>query len=379
MKDNSKILLMWRDKTATKDFSTGISLHSHTLHSKEKLGFLPKVLKKVPGASSLFGYISEQHRISRGYELDYSNAYWTPPLSAHEAWCVERDQIEKLGLKALVSLTDHDSMEANALLQLVSEAQGSPFSVEWTVPYETAVFHVGIHNVPAHRSQEIMADFAEYTANPREERLAELLAAVEEIPDSLIILNHPLSDEGRIGNPIHEEHLNAFLRKFGRWMHALELNALQPWKDNRRVAEIARELGYPVIAGGDRHACEPNGNINLTNAETFSEFISEVRYDGVSNVLYMPQSREPLALRYMESLWDILRPYPERSDRQQWTERNFYIGRDGQHRPFAEVCGGTGPARIFSAFIHVFGFFMGPRMRPTWRWAFPKEGEEVAF
>ncbi len=37
------------------------------------------------------------------------------------------------------------------------------------------------------------------------------------------------------------------------------------------------DVETPVISGGDRHGCEPNGVINLTAARTFSEFAQEVR------------------------------------------------------------------------------------------------------
>ena len=378
MNDRSKVELSWRNKSAAKGFQRGISLHSHTMHSKERLGFLPKITKRVPGFPALFRHIEEKYRRTEGQELDYNRVYWTPPLSAQEAWRVEKDQIEsRLNLESFVSISDHDTIEANARLQLVNESQGTPFSVEWTVPYPPAVFHIGVHNLPAHEAESIMDDLAGYTRDPRPERLKELLAMLETIPEVLIVLNHPFSDEGRIGNPIHEGHMKEFVEQYGQWLHALELNAMQPWPDNVQVARVARELGFPVISGGDRHACEPNGNVNLTNAATFSEFVAEVR-EGISNVLFMPQCREPIPIRYMESIWSILREYPERTERRFWNERVYYCGDDGVERPLVQVTDGGGVARVFARCLRVFGFLMGPRMRPALRLAVPKV-EEVVF
>ena len=85
MINRSKVQLFWRDKSPTEGFRTGVSIHSHTMHSKERLSFLPKVTRKVPGMPALFRHIEEKYRKARGGELDYSRVYWTPPLSAHDA------------------------------------------------------------------------------------------------------------------------------------------------------------------------------------------------------------------------------------------------------------------------------------------------------
>jgi hypothetical protein len=95
------------------------------------------------------------------------------------------------------------------------------------------------------------------------------------------------------------------------------------WIDNRATIELAQSLSLPFISGGDRHGCEPNANANLTNARSISEFIAEVR-DGSSHVLFMPQYRESLVLRYIENIWHLIRDYPESAGRQHWTERVFF-------------------------------------------------------
>ena len=60
-----------------------------------------------------------------------------------------------------------------------------PFAVEWSVPFEGAVFHLGIHNLPESQAHLIMDDLAAYTENPSAPRLMELLAALHEFPEVL--------------------------------------------------------------------------------------------------------------------------------------------------------------------------------------------------
>jgi hypothetical protein len=59
---------------------------------------------------------------------------------------------EKLGLRALVSLSDHDNIEAGLRLQMLERTKRAPISVEWSVPYDQTVFHVGVHNLPVTRA-----------------------------------------------------------------------------------------------------------------------------------------------------------------------------------------------------------------------------------
>jgi hypothetical protein len=43
------------------------------------------------------------------------------------------------------------------------------------VPYEDAIFHLGVHNLPASQAHTIVADLAAYTQHPSSPRLTELL------------------------------------------------------------------------------------------------------------------------------------------------------------------------------------------------------------
>src|SRR5260370_16914156 len=85
-----------------------------------------------------------------GINADYARSYWTPPLTPSLAFDLERRQIEeKLQIAGLVSLTDHDDIQAPMLLRTVAASRHIPVSVEWTVPFGATAFHLGIHNLPS--------------------------------------------------------------------------------------------------------------------------------------------------------------------------------------------------------------------------------------
>ena len=99
----SNVRFLWRDPAAARYFGAGVCLHGHTMHSQECLSFLPRYLHQAPGISHVVRRY-EQPRAGTQPVVDFSRAYWTPPLSPATALRVEREQIENLGLLPLVSL-----------------------------------------------------------------------------------------------------------------------------------------------------------------------------------------------------------------------------------------------------------------------------------
>ena len=331
--NKDSLQFLWRDAQAAAGFQTGVSLHSHTMNSRETLGFIPRYAAAVPFLSMELERLQRRYQKCRGHRMDFTTAYWTPPLPAREAYEVERRQIEDgLDLSASVSLSDHDNIDAGVHLQVVE--RNVPISVEWSIPYETTYFHLGIHNLPAAGARETMSALAAYTARPSKERLAEILAGLDDEPGVLIVLNHPMWDQAAIGMAQHQETLGRLIEQVGHRIHAVELNGLRPWDENRKVAEMARALGRTLISGGDRHGREPNAIVNLTNAATFAEFVEEVR-DGSSHVLFLPQYREPLRLRILQTLCEVMSECPDLPGREQWTDRVFYERRPGLDLPIS--------------------------------------------
>ncbi len=194
-----------------------------------------------------------------------------------------------------------------------------------------------------------------FTANPSERLLPDLLTWFGRNPGTLVILNHPMWDEKGIGAGRHWSLLREFLRLFGGLIHALELNGLRPWKENQNVMTVAASVKLPVISGGDRHAREPNACINLTNAATFAEFADEVRSDGWSDVLFLPQYQEKFKLRMIRSMCEVMREDPEHElGWTKWSDRVFYLCDDGTARSLSELWATKIPA-VVNQFVALMG------------------------
>jgi hypothetical protein len=323
-----QIHLYWKDPSAISRFRTGVSLHSHTNLSEETLDIIPRYAERLPYLGRSIEAQQRKYFAQTGKPLDFARAFWTPPVSPLQALELEAKQISGYGLKPLVSLSDHDNLQAGYSLSVLEAAQGTPVSVEWTIPFGTTYFHMGLHNLARSGAHDTMEQLAAFTADPKPDRLGPLLTRLNQDPATLLVLNHPFWDEKGIGASEHGHTLGCLLERHGQLIHALELNGLRRWRENSRVAWLSRHTGIPVISGGDRHGCEPNSNINLTNAATFAEFVQEVREGFLSTVLFMPQHCEPIRYRIVQAIWDVMREYPDNPGRPpQMVRPNLLQGR----------------------------------------------------
>jgi hypothetical protein len=187
-----------------------------------------------------------------------------------------------------------------------------------------------------------MKRLAAFTAMPVETRapklLTEMLAELDELPGVLIVFNHPLWDLYRVGKEKHDVLVNEFLAVNGQFVHALELNGLRDWKENREAATLAGKWNQLVISGGDRHGVEPNANVNLSRAGSFTEFVYEVRRERQSHVLFMPQYAEPWKHRILQSTLAAIRNYPDFPEGSRlWDERVYHPDADGTMQPLANL------------------------------------------
>src|SRR4051812_23407459 len=252
---------LWRDPKACDRFQTGISLHSHTNQSKETLDFLANLGSRYSIIRPFLARLEHRSHARHGVRVNYASSYWTPPMTPRLAFDLESQQVQKLGLNSMVSITDHDNIEAPMLLRTVPSARRIPVSVEWSVPYAGMQdFHLGIHNLPSGSARQWMSTLAEFTGNPSDARLKEILIALNEDRNVLVVFNHPMWDLFLIGEERHRYMVNEFLQKFGCWLHALELNGLRNWEENRDTRRLAERWNMVLISGGDRHGVEPNAN-----------------------------------------------------------------------------------------------------------------------
>ncbi len=373
----TRLHILDKAKDLSKKAKTGVSLHCHTEHSKEMLDFVPYYAAKIP----IVSYLWEKECLSyfgrEGKKPNFSTGYWSPPLTGHEVYRLEKEQINGMGLEAVVSITDHDCIDANLQVGEQNNPARVPISMEWTVPFEYAFLHVGVHNLPPERAVEITEQLLDYSfsaESPSDEKLREIFALLNEIPEVLIVLNHPLWDIEMVGQERHDHLLELFIEVHGKWIHAFEINGFRSWSENKAVIELAESLNMPLVTGGDRHCGKANTVINLTGARTFAEFAEEVRVDRRSEVVLMPEYREPLHARQLGSIIEILKHYPEFPEgKRRWFDRvHFDIGDGFGVRQLSTHWKHGGPKWLRRA-MWLCGILGHKSMRPAFRLAMKRE------
>lgn len=343
---------LWREPHAAEAFKSGVSLHSHTSQSRETLHFIAELSSDWHLLTLVLRWLEARSLRTSGISPDYARSFWTPPLTPRLSFDLERDQIEdRLQISGLVSLTDHDNVDAPLLLRTLSSSAHIPVSLEWTVPFAETALHLGVHNLPGPQASTWMDRLAAFTEAPQEQQqlhvLRAILADLVETPGVLLILNHPLWDLYRVGRERHKFLLNEFLARHGQFLHALEQNGLRHWQENREVRTLAGKWNQLTISGGDRHGIEPNAIVNLSNASSFDEFVHEVRRERISHVLYMPQYAEPWKHRILQSTLDAIRDHPTFPiGSQRWDERVFHPDSSGDLQPLSRLWQ-TGAAPIY--------------------------------
>jgi hypothetical protein len=250
-----------------------------------------------------------------------------------------------------------------------------PISIEWTIPFRRTFFHVGVHNLPAESAKTMTLAMNEFTARPTEARIAPMLEWLGAAPETLVVLNHPMWDENHIGEEGHTECVTAFIEAYKPFLHAVELNGLRPWAENQKAAKLAERFALPIVSGGDRHGREPNANVNLTNAGTFAEFVSEVRRDRWSDLLFLPQYREPLKMRIIENMCDILQDDPNHGKGWvKWSDRVFYLTDENEEKSLNRFWGSRFP-NVVNRFVSLAGLARHRRVRSALRVALNEKQE----
>jgi hypothetical protein len=351
----TRIHFQWSAEKPQGRFGTAVSLHSHTLHSREPLDFFYRIAKHCAPARWALRRTEARYQSRHGAPLDLRRGWWTPPLAPREAYSVEFDQISSMGLAPVISLTDHDDIEAPMSLQAIEASRGVPISVEWTVPFRNTFFHLGVHNLPPNRARATMDRLRAFTKSPRESDLRAILADLHAEPGTLTVFNHPLWDETGIGAEQHRTAAGGLLARHGQYLHAIELNGLRPWRENASAIRLANDWAKPIISGGDRHVIEPNATLNLTNAGCFAEFASEIR-SGWSHVLLASHYRIPHAIRVFRNVLDVFRTYENhRLGWTDWSDRVFYTLGDGKVASLSQLWENRPPfpVGVIAAFMHL--------------------------
>ena len=197
----------------------------------------------------------------------------------------------------------------------------------------------------------------EFTGKPNAVVLTEILAGLHANPGTLIVLNHPMWDEKGVGADAHRAALLDLLGRCGAYIHAMELNGLRPWAENRQAILLGETWSKPVVSGGDRHALEPNVTLNLTGTTHFAEFVSQIR-SGYSDVLVGSRYREAYVARIVQSVIEVLSTYENHGlGWREWPDRVFYTLDDGKVRSLAQIWGTRPPvpAAAFTSCMRLAG------------------------
>ncbi len=347
-----------------KNYHAAASLHAHTHHSREIIADLPRYIARIPLVAVAFEREVGKYHKREGQVLDFSRGRWQPPVSPRVVFESETKQIERrFDLAALVSVTDHDDIRAGLDLQDLYANCRAPISCEWTVPFSGGFFHIGIHNLPIQSAREWFARLDAFTTRTSNELLTDLLVELNGMPETLIVLCHPLRDRAGIGHDGHMRQLRRFLVAHRRQLHAIELNGYRSRKENGGAQALALTTSLPLVSGGDRHGCAPNAILNVTRARTFAEFASEVR-GGASEVVIMPEYQQNLTTRKLAAASDILKRYgSNREGRVYWTDRVTWE-RDGNIRPLSFHWPDGGPLWVRSS-VRAFRLIASPMVRPV--------------
>jgi len=320
-------------------------LHSHTDRSQEGLSLAPKYAKDNALIRFAVNHVASRYRRVVGRDLDFERSYYVPPLAPIAAYRIEALQIEAMDMSPMVSITDHDTITGPQLLQAFLDPETVPVSMEWTVPFGQSLFHVGIHNLPPDKADEIIRSLGEVQCTYCKAaqiscvgthdvrclpNVRDLLQYLSSIPDTLVVLNHPLWDVSEFGESSHRSLLASFLARNREWIHAVELNGLRSWNENKDVMALAERWRLPLISGGDRHGCEPNAVVNLTTAKTFAQFAGEIRAREASVMLFLRQYQHPLTFRKLRVAWDVLKPSDSLNGVRKWSDRVFMPWIDGR-------------------------------------------------
>jgi hypothetical protein len=347
-------------------YTSAVSLHAHTGWSKEGMENVSCYFDRIPvvrrfARRELDGYARRNNEA-----LDFTNAWWHPPVDTWSVLESETSQIdERLGLVPIVSITDHDTIEGNLELQQGHANSVVPISCEWTVPFHDGFFHLGVHNLPPARAGDVFGSLSRYTRDPRPDDLSRLLACLNEDPDILVVLNHPLWDLAGVGSAHHVTLVRRFLSEYRHAIHALELNGYRSWHENLGVQALQQECPLPLISGGDRHGRAPNALLNLTTASCFAAFAREIRQRGSSHILVMPEYRTSLVSRKLATATDAMQRHPGYAGRERWTDRIWYDER-GLAQPLSAEWPDGGPFWVraaMTAFIVAASRPLRPLMR----------------
>jgi predicted metal-dependent phosphoesterase TrpH len=266
-----------------------VCLHTHSRFSTENLASLNWV-SRLSYMRPLKGVLQWSFGLGGVSDLDYSHLCYHPPFRPSDIWNLESANAARLGMeRLLLTVTDHDEVTGAQELrrERPADAERIGLGEELTIRFQDHVFHLGLSGLPPDRVEEVHSSLQ---SSARQGRLDAVFEELESL-GCLVVLNHPLIDwrRGATGAGSAPD----LLRRYGRAIDALEINGMRPVEENRRVAELARQVGKPLVGGGDSHLLTASGALCASRAASYTDFVAEVK-SGWSRPLVTREYFSPL-------------------------------------------------------------------------------------
>ena len=255
-------------------FSCVASLHNHSSHSLENLATLNRVVT--------FSYMRPFRRLlqrsfglAQEQNLSYADLKYHPPFAPAELYRMELAGVRRLGINRMVfAITDHDEFAGG--LDLLHGCDGHRASIalgeELSVRFQDHVFHLGITGL---QEAGITGVHNRLQSAAREGRFDDLFESLRAL-GCLVVLNHPLLPWS--GQSLQQIPILDLLARFGGAIHALEYTGMRSRAENDEVLKLARQVGKPLVGGGDSHLLAASSILCASaQAKDSSDFIDEIK------------------------------------------------------------------------------------------------------
>jgi hypothetical protein len=273
-----------------REFGCAVSLHNHSDHSVENIAFLNQVVK-LRFMRPFRGLLQAAFGLAGIADLNYADIFYRSPLSVEDVFLTESASAAALGFAGVhLGITDHDEVAGSLELLRAhpEEEHRNLLGEEISIYFDDYLFHLGVTGMPAAGIEKLHAGLQAAARERRLDDLFEMLRA----SGSLVVFNHPLVPWGKdAGRKIPAE---ALLSRYGWAIHALEYNGMRSREENDCVLQLARQVGKPVLGGGDSHLLRASSVLSLTQAASYQEFAEEVK-EGRAVALVLPTFFAPLS------------------------------------------------------------------------------------
>jgi hypothetical protein len=273
-----------------REFACAVSPHNHSDHSIENMSFLNEVVK-LRFMRPFRGLLQDAFGLAGIADLDYADIYYRSPLTAEDVLLAESASAAAFGFAGVhLGITDHDEVAGSIELLRAHPEQvaSNPLGEEISIYFDDYLFHIGVTGMPTKGIEQLHSTLQLAAKERRLDDLFEMLSA----SGSLVIFNHPLVPWGK--DPGRKIPAEALLSRYGWAIHALEYNGMRSKKENDSVLQLARQVGKPVVGGGDSHLLLASSVLSLTQATSFQEFAEEVK-EGRAVSLILPTFFAPLS------------------------------------------------------------------------------------